>query len=166
MKYLSALFLLTIVLSCSPAPRTTTSSSPSRSGTVSTGVPANIEADILTLINDHRRSRGLGALQMNSIASGQAEQHSRNMATGRTPFSHDGFEQRVNNIKKEMGITYLAAVAENVAEGQMSAREVVKGWLNSPGHKKNIEGNYNQTGIGVSRSRSGDLYFTQIFLRR
>ena len=36
----------------------------------------------------------------------------------------------------------VSEVGENVAAGQMTAREVVDGWLNSPGHKKNIEGRF------------------------
>jgi uncharacterized protein YkwD len=52
-----------------------------------------------------------------------------------------------------------------VASGQMTAREVVNGWLKSPGHKKNIEGNFVLTGIGYARSKKGDIYFTQIFSR-
>jgi uncharacterized protein YkwD len=57
------------------------------------------------------------------------------------------------------------AVAENVAFGSSTAKEVVDGWLNSPGHKKNIEGNYKLTGIGVARDQQAKLYFTQIFAR-
>lgn len=166
MKYVYGFFAVFALLSCSPA--TTASSGGNRNGgvVVSDKVPSNIEEDILAYVNEYRRSKGLAALQMNNIASAQAEQHSANMAKGRTPFSHNGFDTRISNIKKQMGVTFLAAVAENVAEGQTSAREVVKGWLNSSGHRKNIEGNYNQTGIGVARSREGDLYFTQIFLRK
>lgn len=165
MKYVYGFFAVFVLLSCSPAV-TAPSNSNKTTGTVADKIPANIETDILGYVNEYRQSKGLGSLHMNSIASDQALQHSLNMARGRTPFSHNGFDERIANIKKQMRVSYLAAVAENVAEGQLSAREVVKGWLNSPGHKKNIEGNYNQTGIGVARSKSGDLYFTQIFLRK
>jgi len=41
----------------------------------------------------------------------------------------------------------------------------VDGWLNSPGHKKNIEGNFTLTGIGYARDHKGNIYFTQIFSR-
>jgi uncharacterized protein YkwD len=59
----------------------------------------------------------------------------------------------------------ITVVAENVASGQMSAREVVDGWLNSPGHRRNIEGNFKLTGIGLARGSRGMIYFTQIFTR-
>jgi uncharacterized protein YkwD len=72
----------------------------------------------------------------------------------------------VQNIKKAMGTSFMAASAENVAYGQLSAKAVVDGWLKSAPHKKNIEGNYNLTGIGLAKDRKGVIYFTQIFLRK
>jgi uncharacterized protein YkwD len=48
----------------------------------------------------------------------------------------------------------------------LTAHKVVDGWLHSPGHKKNIEGDYNFTGIGVSKDKNGRIYYTQIFLRK
>lgn len=124
-----------------------------------------MEKDILSYVNDHRKSIGKPALQMLDVASAQAAIHSSNMAQKKTPFSHNGFETRVSNINKQAGGSYSGA-AENVAYGQMTAEKVVDGWLHSPGHKKNIEGNYNLTGIGVARAKDGTIYYTQIFLRK
>jgi uncharacterized protein YkwD len=162
MKYFFALPTMCILLSCSPK-FTPSESVPSAD---KTEVAGNMEESILKLINDHRRSKGLGTLQMSNVASAQAYQHSKNMATGKTGFGHDGFEQRVQAIKQAMGVTYMSASAENVAYGQLSAEAVVKGWLNSPPHKKNIEGNYTLTGIGLYKDRKGVIYFTEIFLRK
>ena len=48
----------------------------------------------------------------------------------------------------------------------MSAKEVVEGWLNSKGHRENIEGNSTYTGIGLAKASDGRIYFTpQIFLQ-
>ncbi len=123
-----------------------------------------MEKDILGLINQHRRSLGLASLQTVSVASQQAYTHSRNMALRKTGFGHEGFETRMAVVGKTEG--WIVASAENVAYGQLSAEAVVKGWLNSPGHKKNIEGNYAFTGIGVYPDKSGNLFFTQIFFRK
>ncbi len=125
--------------------------------------PAMVVAGIFKNVNEYRRSIGLPALTLNEAASQQAYLHSKNMATGKTPFSHEGFEQRVAVIKKTTG--WITASAENVAYGKLTAKEVVKGWLNSPGHKKNIEGNYVYTGIGIYQDGKGIIYFTQIFFR-
>jgi uncharacterized protein YkwD len=85
------------------------------------------------------------------------------MLTGRSPFGHDGFHERIDRIKGKVGFVSLAG--ENVASGPMSAREVVDGWLHSPGHRRNIEGDFRLTGIGVATAKNGMVYFTQIFIK-
>lgn len=126
-------------------------------------VSSSMSADILRYVNEHRRSIGLKPLQANSYISSIALGHSKDMLTGRTPFGHEGFQQRIDVIRKHLGPLHVAA--ENVAEGPMSAREVVNGWLHSPGHRRNIEGDFHLTGIGVATARNGMIYFTQIFTK-
>lgn len=121
-----------------------------------------LQAAVLKYINAYRVSIGLKELQMIDEANLEALNHSVDMAKGTVAFGHDGFEERVNNISKKIGI--CMASAENVAMGMVDAEQVVKMWLNSAGHKKNIEGNYTLTGIGIARAANGYLYFTQIFL--
>ncbi|MES2004268.1 MAG: CAP domain-containing protein [Bacteroidota bacterium] len=153
-------FLSVGLLSCSPKLAPT-----EKENAYENNAPAGrMETDILRYVNEHRRSMGLSSLQTYTTASRQAYEHSKNMATGRTAFGHDGFDGRVETIKKTAG--WITASAENVAYGNLSAREVVKGWLNSPGHKKNIEGNYAFTGIGLYKDRKGVIFFTQIFFRK
>lgn len=118
---------------------------------------------ILRYVNDHRRSKGLTPLQGNSFISSVALQHSRDMLSGKTPFGHDGFKGRIDRIRKKLGPIRVAA--ENVASGPMDAREVVDGWLHSPGHRRNIEGDFKLTGIGLARKSNGMIYFTQIFTK-
>ncbi|RFM28317.1 CAP domain-containing protein [Deminuibacter soli] len=115
-------------------------------------------------MNQHRREIGKPELKMIDPASTAAEKHSANMAARRTGFGHEGFEDRVGNVGKQIG--GISGAAENVAYGELTAQEVVNGWLHSPGHKKNIEGNYNLTGIGVAKDKNGTIFYTQIFLRK
>ncbi len=137
----------------------------STSGSLTTKTSfSSFQEEILFHVNKYRRSKGLSALQMNSVITTEAEKHSRNMAIGRTPFSHSGFNSRVNRISNQIG--GVSRSAENVAYGYMSAKEVVNGWLHSPGHKRNIEGRYSLTGIGVAEERTGKLFFTQLFVTR
>ncbi len=125
---------------------------------------SSMQQDILFYINKHRKAAGLGELQLLNIASVEAAKHSANMAAKRTPFGHTGFEARVAAISKYLGS--VSAAAENVADGKLTAQQVVDGWLHSPGHLKNIEGNYTLTGIGMARDAGGVVYFTQIFVRK
>ena len=126
------------------------------------GSMETMESDILKFVNEDRISLGLSPLQMNQLESTLAAKHSLDMSLGKVKFGHDGFNTRARTIQKELGST---EVGENVAEGSMTAREVVDGWLHSPGHKKNIEGNFTLTGIGYAVNKKGDIYFTQIFSR-
>jgi uncharacterized protein YkwD len=44
------------------------------------------------------------------------------------------------------------------------AAHSVKGWMNSPGHRRNIlDKNYGQTGIGIAVSDDDKVYITQLF---
>jgi uncharacterized protein YkwD len=119
--------------------------------------------EILEYVNADRKSNGLKPLELNSFESSVAQEHSKNMASGKTPFGHKGMEARIKKINKEMGP--ISNAGENVAVGQMNASEVVKGWLNSPGHKRNIEGDFTLTGIGYAKDNKGEIYFTEIFTK-
>ncbi len=146
-------------------------STPARRVPASTQVPSlqvpslkasELEKSIFAQINRYRATKGLPKLRLNANISKQARVHSQNMANGKVPFSHQGFERRVNAIS----ITYRSA-AENVAYNlgfDDPAAEAVKGWIKSPGHLKNIKGTYNLTGIGVAANGKGEFYLTQIFL--
>ncbi|HET6252473.1 MAG TPA: CAP domain-containing protein [Puia sp.] len=124
---------------------------------------ARISREILFFVNEFRRSKGLPSLEANSYISSVALGHSRDMLTGKSPFGHDGFRQRVDQISGKLGRLHVAA--ENVASGPMGAREVVDGWLHSPGHRENIVGDFRLTGIGVAEAANGMVYFTQIFVK-
>ena len=56
-------------------------------------IPADMPAEILRLINEHRAGMQLSPLKMNNIISQAAEKHSHNMATKKIPFGHDGFDE-------------------------------------------------------------------------
>jgi uncharacterized protein YkwD len=120
--------------------------------------------DILYYVNAYRKKKGLNLLKAIDLVDEQAALHSKNMALKKTAFGHDGFEDRIQRISKSTGV--IKAAAENVAYGKLSAEEVVAGWINSPGHKKNIEGNFTQTGIGVYQDSKGVIFFTQLFIRQ
>ena len=126
------------------------------------GNRASMANDILKYINEYRRKKGLPALSMNAAMNAEAQKHSENMAYRRTSFSHNGFQGRVKRISSSLN--GVGNAAENVAMGSSSAREVVNDWLTSPQHKRNIEGPYTLTGIGVAADRKGVYYFTQIFV--
>lgn len=128
--------------------------------------PSAMEKYIHQQINQYRKSRKLPPLTLDARISAQAKIHSQNMANGKVPFSHQGFEQRVSIIRRQ--IPYRAA-SENVAFNQgypNPAEQAVDGWIKSNGHRVNIEGQYNLTGIGVVKNAKNEYYFTQLFINR
>lgn len=122
-----------------------------------------IQNAILVYVNEYRQKQGLSPLKMNRHIVIEAKKHSTDMADHSIPFGHQNFMSRIKRLHTQ--IKHSNAGAENVAYNYKSAQDVVKNWLRSPGHKANIDGNYNLTGIGIARDQKGKIYFTQIFLR-
>ena len=118
---------------------------------------------IHTLINKHRVSIGLKPLKMNDAINKEAVRHSKNMAGGKVSFGHDGFDVRSDRLMS--GIKGANASGENVEYTTGDAERVVYNWLHSPHHKKNIEGDFTLTGIGVATAANGQTYYTQIFIK-
>lgn len=106
------------------------------------------EARFVELVNAHRRQKGCPALKLNPKLMKLARDHSRDMAS-RDFFSHtnpDG--QNPFDRMKSMGLRYRMA-AENIAFGQRTAEQVIRSWLGSSGHRKNIENcSLKEHGIG------------------
>lgn len=124
---------------------------------------AEVEQAILSKINQHRAAQGLEPLELDADITGVARSHSTNMANSSVTFGHDGFNQRAEAVAVQ--VPYVA-ISENVAYNQGYsdvASQAVAGWLNSPRHRQNIEGDYNLTGIGVAQEQ-GKYFITQIFV--
>ena len=125
-----------------------------------------LEQAAFELVNHHRRERGLPALALDPRITRQARLHSAEMAAGRTPLGHEGFEDRTKALRR---VIPWRATGENVAfnRGHRDpAAEAVRGWLASRKHRENIEGPYQLTGVGVATNAAGEVYFTQIFIGR
>jgi uncharacterized protein YkwD len=128
---------------------------------IAANVAPAIEDQVLEQINRYRQSKKLPPLVANPAIEFEARRHSLEMATKKVQFSHNGFSARMKNIQRK--IPNVTAVSENVAVGSLTAQAVVEGWIKSTEHRRNIEGNYRITGIGVARNEQNQLYFTQIF---
>ncbi len=124
-------------------------------GVSSTSAPAapkerrgnRFEEEVLRLVNDIRRRAGLSALRATSRLMDSALEHTKFMARRR----------RLQHT--------TASVAENIAFGQSSPAEVVRSWMKSSGHRRNIlNPNYKVTGVAAVADASGRLYWGQQFL--
>jgi len=122
------------------------------------------EKEVHQLVNQYRQQVGLSPLLLRLEISEVAREHSQNMANKTVTFGHDGFQKRTNDIKNKI---IFKKAAENVAMNNNMPRPsqtAVQGWIRSEGHKQNMEGDYNLTGVGIIRSVDGSFYFTQIFI--
>lgn len=127
---------------------------------------ASLEQAAYEQVNAYRAQQNLPPLTLDPRISEISRQHSADMAAGRVEFGHDRFEARVQAIART--VPYRSA-AENVAYNQGypdPVAQAVQGWINSPGHRVNMEGQFDLTGIGVFRTADGKYYFTQIFVRK
>jgi uncharacterized protein YkwD len=131
----------------------------------SSPVLSKLEQAIYHRVNLYRMSLDLPPLIVDPVICAQAKVHSERMAKTRT-MSHDGFRERVESVAQQ--IPYRSA-AENLATnmGQQEPDAVaVQGWIESPGHHRNMIGRFDLTGISVVQNDKGEYYFTQIFVRK
>ncbi len=147
----------------SPNPVAATAPAP-----VSDGAYTKMESSIFTLVNAERKRRGLRALVGNERLDRAAKLHAQNMATYRK-MTHVIPESRLPTLThRAQHVAYpYAMIAENIALGYTDAESVVRGWMESPGHRRNIlNPEVSEIGTGVVISGRGGLYFCQVFGRR
>lgn len=116
-----------------PTPRPTTPKP-----TVPPAGPGTTEQQVLTLTNKERAKAGCGALRMNTALFRAAEGHARDMVA-KNYFSHTSADGRSPWDRMKQAGYSGGAMAENIAAGQTSAAAVVEAWMNSEGHRANIE---------------------------
>lgn len=124
------------------------------------------ERKIFDLVNRERSKKGFGNLIWNSKLAELARSYSEKMARERffSHFERNGIDVagRAKNIKWRL-------IGENLfmGDGYEKIEQIaVKGWMKSPTHRDNIlEGKFNETGIGLARSRDGMIYITQVFIQ-
>lgn len=105
-----------------------------------------VEEQIIKFTNAERVKHGLPPLKADTQLLKSARSHAMWMTTRRT-------------------LTHTrAAVAENIALGQQSAREVVRSWMNSSGHRANIlSRRHGRIGVAAYVANNGQIYWCQQF---
>ena len=130
-------------------------------------VTASFKSTMLAEVNELRRTGcycgsewfpPVEALSWNSLLEEAAFRHVKDMASN-DHFDHKGTDG--SHIKDRINDTGYAwsGIGENIAAGQHSIKEVVKGWKTSPPHCKNMM-NPNFVELGAAEK---DLFWTQNF---
>jgi len=120
------------------------------------------EIETMKLINDYRVSIGLNALEKINHISFKCEEHNNYMIANNV-VDHNDFTSRSNNIISVLG---AKKVGENVAYNYKTSEAAVRAWLDSPGHKENIVGDFTHFGLSVTTdAKTGKKYYTNIFAK-
>jgi uncharacterized protein YkwD len=120
--------------------------------------PAGEVEQVLALVNDARKGAGLSALQNDTRLASAARTHTIVMA-GTQQLTHTNWVAYIRAAGYPGGW-----LGENIAYGYQSAAAVVKGWLQSSGHRANILGSqYRDSGVGCIVDGRGRLWWTQDF---
>jgi uncharacterized protein YkwD len=123
--------------------------------------PAQADPIVEQLVEAHNKERAkekLPPLKFEPRLTEAARGHAKDMAEHGF-MSHTGSDestpaQRVVNA----GYRYLKT-GENVAEGYKDVPEVMRGWLESPGHRHNIFGDYSEIGVAKVLGKDDKPYW-------
>ncbi|MFC9431319.1 CAP domain-containing protein [Streptomyces sp. NPDC056987] len=120
-------------------------------------------AEVRSLTNAERAAHGLGPLADDPCLTTAAQAFSTDMAA-RAFYSHTSPEGLQPWDRAAAAGARHRGIAENIACGQRSPREVVQGWMDSPGHRANIlTPGYTHLGVGFADGGPAGTYWTQLF---
>lgn len=124
----------------------------------------SVNSIVQQMVSIHNAHRGpTSPLGMNLALCGAAQKHAAWMARKQT-MSHrgEGFSSPGMRIK-QAGYEWKT-YGENVAYGQTTPDEVMRVWMNSRGHRRNIKNSaFREIGIGRAVSANGHIYWCVTF---
>jgi uncharacterized protein YkwD len=126
---------------------------------------SSVEREIFHYVNVERARNRLDTLVFNAALDKAAKIQATEMAAERK-MAHELPGAAYPTLKDRaahVGYGYRR-IAENIAYGYPNARAVVDGWIKSPAHRANIlYKGVVETGVGVARASTGELYYAQLF---
>lgn len=119
--------------------------------------PDQLATEMLGMVNQERRERGLAELRWDGDLAAMALAHSKDMLA-RNYFAHEDPEgQTATQRAAKAGITY-SILGENLAFAK-TLPQAHRGLMNSPGHRENIlRPEFRRLGIGIVRLPPGSRY--------
>jgi uncharacterized protein YkwD len=128
---------------------------------------ASFASQVVTLVNQHRASLGLGALAVDAALTDSAVWKARHMANyayfdhsdPAPPVARDPFQRM-----SDCGYAAGGALGENIAAGQQTPADVMAAWIASTGHRMNLENPaFRSIGVGVAVGGPFGIYWVQDF---
>ena len=125
-------------------------------------LPAGAKAltdETLAAINAERQAKRLAPLALDVRLQEAAQAHACDSAT-RNRMGHEGSDgSDLGDRAARVGYDFRE-IAENVAQGYPSPQSVTQGWMDSPGHRRNILMRRAQdAGLGIAVGSDGDLHW-------
>ncbi|PRX20894.1 CAP domain-containing protein [Actinoplanes italicus] len=130
---------------------------------VSPGLQAPVQQQVLALVNRNRRTAGCDPITLDRRLIEAANRHAADMAR-RDYFDHESPRgDRAGERVTDAGYVWRR-YGENIAKGQDSPYEVMNDWMNSPGHRENIlDCQLDQMGVGLALASDKTPYWVQDF---
>jgi uncharacterized protein YkwD len=119
----------------------------------------DMRVGIVDIANDIRADHGCRSLKMAKQLTTSAQRHADDMSRTRV-FSHTSANGR-SWVARQLAAGWKDPGGENIARGFDNPRSVMKAWMNSPEHRRNIL-NCSFRYIGVGYSAKGE-YSVQNF---
>ena len=129
---------------------------------------ADFAQRVVELVNQHRAAKGLVQLTVTPSLANAAVWKARHMAAYGYMTHEDPAPPVARTTQQRLEAcgypVTTAGWGENIAAGQASPDAVMQAWLNSSGHRANIENpSFRAIGVGAAASSSGRLYWAQTF---
>jgi uncharacterized protein YkwD len=133
------------------------------------GTPrGDLAGQVVQLVNQHRAARGLATLGSSTALSSTANWKARHMAAYRYMTHNDPAPPVARTTQQRFEAcgypVFTAGWGENIAYGYTTASAVMQAWLNSPGHRANIQNpSFRTLGVAAAASTTGTIYWAQAF---
>ena len=117
---------------------------------------------VFALHNELRAKEKLNSLENSPKLTRAAQRHADDMAKHKK-MGHTGSDGTAPADRVvDAGYKYRRC-GENVAFGRWTPERLMKGWMDSPPHKKNILGSYSQIGVACATAEDGTSYWCVTF---
>jgi uncharacterized protein YkwD len=139
-------------------PKNSSGSSPARDPAAAT------LDDLLATHNKVRAEEKKPPLKLNPLLTAAAAGHARDMAE-HGKLTHDGSDGSEPKTRIKRTGYHYRDIGENVATGQETVGDVMRAWIESPGHRENILGDFTEMGGAVAKGPDGRSYWCVDFGR-
>lgn len=123
--------------------------------------PSNVNemaTQIAAGVNQSRRANGEAPLRFNRRLGQAAMVHACDMLVNDF-FDHRGTDGSSSQVRVQNAGYDDCIVAENIAWGYPRSEQIITGWMNSPGHRRNmLHPRIEEFGVGITQGPKGPYW--------